>query len=365
MATPAYSFRRCSTMLFLPYVLLFLSTTLTTTAIVQLPSNMSIPAVIVFGDSIGDQGNNNNLTTLIKCNFSPYGKDFKGKFATGRFTNSKTPPDLLAAELGIKELIPAYLDPNLHSKDLPTGVSFASGGTGYDPQTSILASVLGLSDQLKLFKDYIKRLEDSMEKKQAHYIISNSLYLVIAGTDDLANTYFSTGVGRVEYDIGAYTNLMVDSAFNFIKELVKLGARRIGVFSAPPVGCLPAQRTLAGGSLRVCAKDRNEASQLYNSKLSAKIDLFAKKHPHLRVAYVDIYHPLLDIIQHPRNYGIEVVDRGCCGTGDIEVAVLCNPTSPTCLNSSNHLFWDSYHPTEAGYMFLTRRILDENIYKIY
>lgn len=82
-------------MLFLPYVLLFLSTTLTTTAIVQLPSNMSIPAVIVFGDSIGDQGNNNNLTTLIKCNFSPYGKDFTGKFATGRFTNSKTPPDLL------------------------------------------------------------------------------------------------------------------------------------------------------------------------------------------------------------------------------------------------------------------------------
>lgn len=63
-----------------------------------------------------------------------------------------------------------------------------------------------------------------MEKKQAHNILSNSLYLVIAGTDDLANTYFSTGVGRLEYDIGAYTNLMVDSAFNFIKV-------RVGVYS--------------------------------------------------------------------------------------------------------------------------------------
>lgn len=43
-----------------------------------------------------------------------------------------------AAELGIKELVPAYLDPSLQIKDLPTGVSFASGGTGYDPQTSKL-----------------------------------------------------------------------------------------------------------------------------------------------------------------------------------------------------------------------------------
>lgn len=43
-----------------------------------------------------------------------------------------------AAELGIKELVPAYLDPSLQIKDLSTGVSFASGATGYDPQTSKL-----------------------------------------------------------------------------------------------------------------------------------------------------------------------------------------------------------------------------------
>lgn len=88
-----------------------------------------------------------------------------------------------------------------------------------------------------------------------------------------------------------------------IKELLKLGATRIGVFGAPPVGCLPSQRTLGGGALRVCAKDRNQASQLYNSKLSTKLDFFAKKLPHTRVVYLDIYHPLLDIIQHPGNYG--------------------------------------------------------------
>ena len=40
-----------------------------------------------------------------------------------------------AEELGIKELVPAYLDPHLQPTDLPTGVSFASGATGFDPET--------------------------------------------------------------------------------------------------------------------------------------------------------------------------------------------------------------------------------------
>lgn len=35
--------------------------------------------------------------------------------------------------------MPAYLDPNLRPQDLVTGVSFASGGAGYDPLTSKVA----------------------------------------------------------------------------------------------------------------------------------------------------------------------------------------------------------------------------------
>jgi hypothetical protein len=44
-----------------------------------------------------------------------------------------------ASKFGVKKLLPASLDPNLHLEDLLTGVSFASGGTGYDPLTSKLA----------------------------------------------------------------------------------------------------------------------------------------------------------------------------------------------------------------------------------
>lgn len=42
---------------------------------------------------------------------------------------------ITAEELGIKSSVPAYFDPNLKREDLLTGVSFASGGSGYDPIT--------------------------------------------------------------------------------------------------------------------------------------------------------------------------------------------------------------------------------------
>lgn len=342
---------------------LYLSTLLLwcSEARVKLPENVTVPAFIVFGDSIVDQGNNNNLTSLIKCNFPPYGKDFRGGKPTGRFTNARTPADLIAEEIGIKELLPAYLDPSTQDTDLTTGVSFASGGSGFDPQTPQLVSVISLPNQLEMFKEYIGRLKRIVGEEGTNHLITNSFFLVVAGSDDIANTYFTIGIRRYEYDVNAYTNLLVSLASNFIQEIYKLGARRIGVFGVPPLGCVPSQRTLGGGGLRLCAEDYNQASQLYNSKLSAQLHSLASSLPQSKLVYIDIYNPLFDIIQNPQNYGLDVVDKGCCGSGSLEVAVLCNQYSSTCPDDSKFLFWDSYHPTEKGYKVLTDHILTKYI----
>ena len=63
-------------------------------AALVLPNNETIPAIFVFGDSIVDPGNNNNLPTIAKGNFLPYGRDFEGG-PTGRFSNGKVPSDLI------------------------------------------------------------------------------------------------------------------------------------------------------------------------------------------------------------------------------------------------------------------------------
>ncbi|KAG6699502.1 hypothetical protein I3842_08G069800 [Carya illinoinensis] len=321
-------------------------------ASIQLPPNETIPAVIAFGDSIVDPGNNNYLTTVVKCNFPPYGQDFKGKVPTGRFGNGKVPSDLIAEELGIKELVPAYLDPHLQPQDLITGVCFASGGSGYDPLTPKLVSVLSMSDQLEMFKEYKEKLKGIVGEERTNFILSKSLFLVVAGSDDIANTYFVSHARELEYDVPSYTDLMLDKATTFFKEIYEQGARRIGVLSAPPIGCVPSQRTLAGGILRQCSEKYNQAAKLFNMKLSASLDSLNRNLPNSKMIYLDVYSPLLDLIENPKKYGFEFANEGCCGTGKIEVAILCNPASPTCTDASKYIFWDSYHPTEAAYRTL-------------
>ncbi|KAJ0969921.1 hypothetical protein J5N97_022798 [Dioscorea zingiberensis] len=178
-----------------------------------------VPAVIVFGDSIVDPGNNNAIKTIAKCNFPPYGLDFAGHKPTGRFCNGKIPSDFIASKLGVKGLLPAYLDANLEPQDLLTGVSFASGGAGYDPLTSKISHVISMNDQLELYKEYQGKLRTIAGERRAENIISKGLHIVCVGSDDIANTYFLTPLRKTHYDIPSYANLVVSYASSFFEIL--------------------------------------------------------------------------------------------------------------------------------------------------
>ncbi|KAK9948371.1 hypothetical protein M0R45_003951 [Rubus argutus] len=233
-------------------------------------------------------------------------------------------------------IVPAYLDPNVQIQDLLTGVSFASGGAGYDPLTTQMVSAISLSDQLDLFKEYISKIEAAV------------------------------GQERTATCRKAYTDFLINSASNFFQELYGQGARRIGVLSVPAIGCVPAQRTLGGGIERECSEIINQGARLFNSKLSSQIDSLNTKLPNARLVYVDIYNTLLSLIQNPSKYGFQVANKGCCGTGNIEVLFLCNRYSPgTCNDPSKYIFWDSYHPTEKAYKILISRVLGNQIFKFF
>ncbi|KAK3231874.1 hypothetical protein Dsin_003755 [Dipteronia sinensis] len=347
-------------LLFSVYVSIFFCSHTELEAAAMNPSqNLSFPAFFSFGDSIIDTGNNNNLTTTAKCNFPPYGRDFMGGKPTGRFSNGKTPVDLIVETLGIKEILPAYLDPNLQIKDLHTGVNFASGGSGFDPLSSEIANAYSLSDQIDFFKDYIVKLRDNAGEERATSIISRSLYLVAASANDIETAYFNSNIRRLQYhDYPSYASFLVTLASNFFKELYGLGARNFLIVSAPPLGCLPSTITVAGrGSRKECIEKYNQAAQLFNTKLSAEIGSLNNNLPQSRLIYVDIYYSLLDIIQNPNKYGFEIVDRGCCGTGTIEVTLTCNELCPLCEDVSKYIFWDSFHPTERTYKIIVSTLM--------
>lgn len=59
-------------------------------------------------------------------------------------------------------------------------------------------------------------------EERTNFILTNSIYLVVAGSDDLANTYFTIGIRRLQYNVNSYTDLMVRGASNFVKVLISL-----------------------------------------------------------------------------------------------------------------------------------------------
>ncbi|ESW32636.1 hypothetical protein PHAVU_001G004600 [Phaseolus vulgaris] len=345
----------------LRFILLLLFVCCKTEGLLKLPPNVSVPAVFVFGDSVVDTGNNNNRTTsFARSNFPPYGRDFQGGIPTGRFSNGKVPSDLIVEELGIKEFLPPYLKPNLQPSDLVTGVCFASGGSGYDPLTSVIEGSIPVSGQLDLFKEYIGKLKGVVGEERAKFILANSLFIVVAGSSDISNTYRTRSL---LYDLPSYSDLLLNSASKFLTELNELGARRIAVFSAPPIGCLPFQRTVGGGIEKKCAQRPNNLAQLFNTKLSNLLHSLNRNFPNSRNVFINIYDPLLDIILNYQKYGYKVGDTGCCGTGRIEVAILCNSLDSTCSNVHDYVFWDSFHPTESVYKRLIAPILQKYLYQ--
>ncbi|KAJ1413037.1 SGNH hydrolase superfamily [Sesbania bispinosa] len=331
------------------------------------PHNMSlsVPAVIAFGDSILDTGNNNYIETSIKANFKPYGRDFIGQKATGRFSNGRLPSDLFVEIFGIKGALPPYLDPNLKIQDLLTGVCFASAGSGYDPITVEQASVLSVEDQLKMFKEYIGKLKATVGESRTAFILANSIVIISMGNNDIINTYFLTPYRKDEFDVEQYTSMLVNLSSKFIEELYQLGIRRIGVFGLPPVGCVPLQRTINGGKERECVEAVNQAAMIYNSKLSTStMDLNNKLPPDARIVYLETYKETDDMIQHHDLYGFDVSDSACCGIANVEVGPLCSSLAlKICEDASKYVFWDSYHPTERAYVILVSEILKNYSHK--
>ncbi|KAL9463554.1 hypothetical protein AB3S75_001376 [Citrus x aurantiifolia] len=309
-----------------------------------------VPAIITFGDSAVDVGNNNYLATLFKANYPPYGRDFINHQPTGRFCNGKLATDFTADTLGFKTYAPAYLSPQATGKNLLIGANFASAGSGYDDRTSYLNHAISLTQQLQYYREYQSKLAKVAGSKQSASIIKDAIYIVGAGSGDFLQNYYVNPLLNKVYTPEQYSSMLVNIFSSFIKNMYGLGARKFGVTSLPPLGCLPAARTLFGYHESGCVSRINTDAQQFNKKVSSAATNLQKQLPDLKIVIFDIFKPIYDLVQSPSKSGFVEATRGCCGTGTVETTVfLCNPKSPgTCSNASQYVFWDSVHPSQAA-----------------
>ncbi|KAG1347505.1 hypothetical protein COCNU_06G013340 [Cocos nucifera] len=262
-----------------------------------------VPGVMIFGDSVVDAGNNNNRLTLVKANFPPYGRDFVNHIPTGRFCNGKLATDFTVENLGFTSYPPAYLSEHATGKNLLSGANFASGASGYLDGTSTLYGAISLNQQLRNYQDYQSKVERIAGRANATALFSGSIYVVSAGASDFVQNYYINPVVNRAYTPDRFADLVVQNFNTFIEALYNSGARRIGVTSLPPLGCLPAAITLFGGGSNDCVIRLNNDAMVFNKKLNAAGQTLRKSHPGLKLVVFDIYNPLLDLIRHPENNG--------------------------------------------------------------
>jgi len=81
-------------------------------------------------------------------------------------------------------------------------------------------NALSLADQLKLFKEYVNKLKATVGENRTSEIVSQSVYLVCGGSNDITNTYFVLPIRRWTYNVPAYTDMMVNWASIFIQVII-------------------------------------------------------------------------------------------------------------------------------------------------
>lgn len=86
--------------------------------------------------------------------------------------------------------------------------------------------------------------------------------------------------------------------------MYKLGARKIGVTTLAPIGCLPAIITIFGEDSNECVSKLNKDAMSFNNKLKEASQKLLKKLSGLNLVLFDIYQPLYNIVTKPAENGM-------------------------------------------------------------
>ncbi|CAI9787968.1 unnamed protein product [Fraxinus pennsylvanica] len=307
------------------------------------------PCYFIFGDSLMDNGNNNNLNTSAKVNYLPYGIDFP-QGPTGRFTNGKNIADLIGELLGFENYIPPYA--TARNQDVFKGVNYGSGAAGILDETGHqMGAVISLNKQLVNHRVIMSRIAALLGgEKFAKEYLSKCIYTVAMGSNDYLNNYYlpqfysSSG----QYTPEEFAVILMREYSRQLRELYKYGARKVAVYALGQLGCCPAEVALHGSNDSLCVEPINNAAKIFNSELKQLLD-------HLNRRFADANFIYTNTATD--SYGnITVLSTPCCALSDTGH---CLPEGVTCNNRDNYMFWDGFHPTEAANLLSAEKAYTE------
>lgn len=304
----------------------------------------SLSDLFVFGDSLSDSGNSGELSggTFTPPPFYSNNRATNGKVAVEYLWDNFNPGNInfrpslrggtnyaiIGATTGSENNLEVANQPGSplnvlyanrgHAWQLE---QFALAGPSFQPQTSLFVIWLFPNDVF-----YFRNTSTNPNSPAA------------------TGTSVGTSAGEEGKPGATYPSmapLAVDNVIGSIDQLASAGASNFLVVNSPDLGQVPAFR---GTGL---ASFMSALSQDFNSRLEAKLNIFASSHPQLDIQLFPLDRTLASVIANPTTYGFSNVTQACLTSGSI------------CTNPDSYLFWDSLHPTTSAHAFIAQRMTSQ------
>ncbi|KAK7366670.1 hypothetical protein VNO80_08666 [Phaseolus coccineus] len=321
-------------------------------------SSPLVPALFVIGDSSVDCGTNNFLATFARADHLPYGRDFDTHQPTGRFSNGRIPVDYLALRVGLP-FVPSYLGQTGAVDDMIHGVNYASAGAGIILSSgSELGQHISLTQQIQQFTDTLQQFILSMGEDAATNLISNSVFYISIGINDYIH-YYLLNVSNVDnlFLPWHFNHFLASSLQQEIKNLYNLNVRKVVITGLAPIGCAPHYLWQYGNEDGECVEQINDMAVEFNFLTRYMVENLAAELPDANIIFCDVFEGSMDILKNHERYGFNVTTEACCGMGKYKGWIMCLSPEMACSNSSSHIWWDQFHPTDA-----VNAILADNIW---
>lgn len=301
---------------------------ITTTITTMVRCEPQVPCYFIFGDSLCDAGNNNDLVTKAKANYPPYGIDFPGGVATGRFSNGRNFADRITELLGFDEYIPPYS--TAKGKEILKGVNYASGAAGIRCETGQhLGERISLDQQIQNHAMTVAKFAWYGPRKVRN--LGKCLYTVNMGSNDYINNYFMPQhyTSSSIYSPAEYAEALIRQYAAQLKRLYFFGARKIAVFGLGLIGCSLGEIYTFGTNGSLCVDKINAAVQPFNQRLLKLVDDLNNKLPGGQFTYISS--------SSNTDTGSAVANATCCEVRD---DFQCIQSNKICEGRNNYIFWE-------------------------
>jgi phospholipase/lecithinase/hemolysin len=286
-----------------------------------LASAATLNKIVVFGDSLSDNG---NLYEYMKHQFPSSPPYFQG-----RMSNGPVWAELLAA---------SYFpnDPQAHFFD------YAYGG----------ASVEDVHDEEPMFT--LRSEIDSYFLANDNVADDRALYMLWVG----ANNYLA-----LPDDMEQSVQIVTDGIERSLQRLAEKGAQHILVLNMPDLGRIPLAREFDAVS------QMTQLSKMHNKQLLKTLDSLKARYPSVQWLHFDVEGSLNEMLDYPAKSGFSNVNDSCLDSTQpdpslksalqIAATVESNASEARC---DGYLFFDLVHPSGFAHQVLanrTRLLLDE------